>query len=171
MIATSADQAISPSTWIAIASAAIAFCSLVLNYANYRYTKYRTKSEAQKQRLLAAISELVAQTREMAEETQRHLAYEPEHKRRGEIGRMEKRCRLIRENLENLAPKAKAELTSAYLEWYTDLLGEGFPVLRKVNSFQPESDRYRRVHAAQKKLEAILSPLAKRVTDSEDFVD
>lgn len=107
----------------------------------------------------------------MADETQRHLAYEPEHKRKAEIGRLEKRCRLIRENLENLAPKSKADLTSAYLDWYTELLGEGYPVLRKVNSFQPESDRYRRVHVAQQKLEAILTPLAKRVTDTDELVD
>lgn len=156
---------------VAVISSSIALLSLVLNYANYRYTRSKTKSEAQRQRLLEAISAFVAQTREMADETQRHLAYEPEHKRKGEIGRLEKKCQLMLESLKTLAPSANADLTGAYFQWYLELLGDGYPVLRKANSFQPEHERYRRVHIAQQKMEGFLSPLAKRVTDTDEFID
>lgn len=137
----------------------IAGAGVVLNLANFLYTKRKVRDEVVRQRTFLLADELFERTREAADEIQRHISWESGRKTAAEIYRLEKKCRLTLRSLVALVGERSVPIEAAFASWSSVLLGEGFPVSKKENRFLPATARYTSVATAQETFEAVLNKL------------
>lgn len=143
----------------ALPSLLVASGGVVLNLANYLYTKKKVREEVTRQRTFLAVDDLIKRMRETADEVQRHISWESGRKKTPEIYRLEKKCRLALGSLASLTGSRFSPVEKAYANWNIAVFGEGFPVSKKQNAFLPGSGRYSQIDVAQKTFEEVLNGL------------